>query len=124
MSASVPSLVTILARIPDPRKAHGRQHPCTALLLLCIAGLLSGANSQRGLARWGQQLPWPWLRALGFTRAGGPSQPTLHRLLRDVDVGQLETRLCAWLAARLFGKFLASWMRNHPAKPGGLGSTR
>lgn len=97
MSASVPSLVSILAQVSDPRKARGRQHPWGALLLLVLAGLLSGANSQRALARWGQQLPWPWLQALGFTRAGGPSQPTLHRLLRDVDAGQLETRLGAWL---------------------------
>lgn len=97
MNASVPSLVAILAQIPDPRKARGRQHPWTALLLLCVAGLLSGANSQRALARWGQQLPWPWPRALGFTRAGGPSQPTLHRVLRQVDVAALETRLGSWL---------------------------
>jgi predicted transposase YbfD/YdcC len=67
------------------------------LLLLLVAGLLSGANSQRALARWGQQLPWPWLRALGFTRGGGPSQPTLHRVLRKVDVMQLERLLGSWL---------------------------
>jgi predicted transposase YbfD/YdcC len=97
MRASVPSLVMILAQIPDPRKTRGRQHPWTALLLLCVAGLLSGANSQRALARWGQQLPWPWLRALGFTRAGGPSQSTLHRVLRDVEVVELETQLGTWL---------------------------
>jgi predicted transposase YbfD/YdcC len=65
--------------------------------LLLVAGLLSGRNSQRAVARWSQQLAWPWLRALGFTRAGGPSQATLHRMLRDVDVGQLERLLGTWL---------------------------
>jgi predicted transposase YbfD/YdcC len=97
MTASVPSLVSILAQVPDPRRPRGQQHPWVALLLVVVAGLLSGANSQRAIARWGQQLPWPWLRALGFTRAGGPSQPTLHRVLRAVDVGQLEAVLGAWL---------------------------
>ena len=97
MNASVPSLVSILAQVPDPRRAHGRQHPWSALLLLLVAGLLSGANSQRALARWGQQLPWPWLRALGFTRARGPSQPTLHRVLRDVEVTALERQFGSWL---------------------------
>ena len=97
MNTTIPPLLSILAQVPDPRGAQGRQHPWPALLLLVVAGLLSGANSQRALARWGQHLPWPWLRALGFTRAGGPSQPTLHRLLRDVDVAQLETLVGRWL---------------------------
>jgi len=97
MTASVCSLSSILAQVPDPRRPQGRQHPWGALLLLIVVGLLSGANSQRALARWGQQLPWPWLRALGFTRAGGPSQSTLHRVLRDVEVAPLETLLGTWL---------------------------
>ena len=97
MSVTVPSLGSILAQVPDPRGRQGRQHPWRALLLLVVAGLLSGRNSQRALARWGQRLEWPWLQALGFTRAGGPSQPTLHRLLRDVDVGQLDRLLGSWL---------------------------
>ncbi len=97
MEATIPSLRSILAQVPDPRKARGQQHPWPALLLLVVVGLLSGANSQRALARWGHDAPAPWRRRLGFTRPAGPSQPTLHRLLRRVDVGALELALGTWL---------------------------
>jgi DDE_Tnp_1-associated len=93
----VPSLRAIVAQVPDPRARRGRHHPWTALVLLVIVGLLCGANTQHALARWGQTTGWARLRRLGFMRGGGPSQPTLHRLLRDVDVDQLEAVLGVWL---------------------------
>lgn len=97
MDATVPSLREMLAQVPDPRKARGCRHPWSALLLLLVVGLLSGANSQRAIARWGRAAPARWRQGLGFTRVQGPSQPTLQRLLRDVDVAQLETVLGTWL---------------------------
>lgn len=97
MRARVLPLTAILAQIPDPRAARGRRHPWTALLLLVVVGLLCGANSQRGLARWAEYAGGARLRHLGFARRRRPSQPTLHRLLRDVDVHQLEAILGIWL---------------------------
>ena len=93
MSERIPPLSAILAQIPDPRKARGRQYSRLALLLLVLVGLLSGANSQRALARWGQNTGRARLRCLGLLGRQSPSQPTLHRLLRDVDVNQLEVVL-------------------------------
>lgn len=93
----VPSLRAIVAQVPDPRARRGRRHAWTALLLLVIVGLLCGANTQQGLARWGHRVGWARLRRLGFVRRGGPSQPTLHRLLRNIDVDQLELVLGPWL---------------------------
>jgi hypothetical protein len=86
-----------LAQIPDPRAARGQRHPWRGLLLFVALGLLSGANTQRALARFGRNLRRPWLRRLGFTRP--PSQPTLHRLLRRVDVQQVEAKFRTWLHA-------------------------
>jgi predicted transposase YbfD/YdcC len=97
MTERIAPLATILAQVPDPRKPRGRQYPWLALLLLVIVGLLSGANSQRALARWGHNSSRARLRRLGLLAAHSPSQPTLHRLLRDIDVHQLETLLGTWL---------------------------
>ena len=97
MGERIPSLATIVAQIPDPRARRGRRHPWTALLLLVVVGLLCGANSQRALARWGQNIGRARLRRLGLIGPHAPSQPTLHRLLRDVDVDQVEAVLGAWL---------------------------
>lgn len=97
MDATIPSLREILAPVPDPRKARGRRHPWPAVLLLVVVGLLSGANSQRAVARWGQDAPEQWRRGLGCTRLRGPSQPTLQRRLGKVAVGPLETVRGDWL---------------------------
>jgi predicted transposase YbfD/YdcC len=97
MEATIPSLRSILAPVPDPRQARGQQHPWPALLLLVVVGLLSGANSQRALARWGYDAPRKCRQRLGFTQPRGPSQPTLHRVLRRVDVQALETAWGTWL---------------------------
>lgn len=105
MGQSIPSLVSVLAQIPDPRAARGQRHPWTSLLLLVVLGLLSGANTQRALARFGQNLHPARRRRLGFRDA--PSQPTLQRLLCRVDVDEVETRLRHWLR-----QLEAAWRRS------------
>jgi hypothetical protein len=96
MPQRIPALLPVLAQVPDPRAPRGCRHPWSALLLL-IVGLLSGLNSQRAIAHWGQDTPRLHLQRLGFTRRRGPSQPTLHRVLAQLDVRVLETVLGAWL---------------------------
>ena len=107
MDEQVPPLASMLAQVPDPRAARGRRHPWSALLLVIVAGLLSGANSQRGLARWGQDAGAARRRQLGFTRRRGPSLATLNRVLCRVDVTALETRVGVWLQA-----VRAAWRRS------------
>jgi predicted transposase YbfD/YdcC len=107
MSERIPPLSAILAQISDPRAARGCRYPWTALLLLVVVGLLSGANSQRSLARWAQYAGWTHLRRLGFVQRRRPSQPTLHRLLRDIDVDQVEQVLGNWLQ-----QLHAAWRRS------------
>lgn len=92
----MPSLADTLAQVPDPRAARGRRHPWVALLLLIAVGLLTGANSQRALARFGQNLKRLQLRQLGFRTP--PSQPTLQRVLSRVDVEQVEAIFRGWLS--------------------------
>jgi predicted transposase YbfD/YdcC len=97
MPQRIPSLLSVLAEVPDPRAARGGRHPWSALLLCLVVGLLSGLNSQRAIARWGQDTPQWYLQRLGFTPRRGPSQSTLHRVLIHLDVRLLETVLGAWL---------------------------
>jgi hypothetical protein len=80
--------------------------------MLIVVALLSGANSQRALARWGQHTGWAHLQRLGFTRPGGPSRATLQRLLRSIDVVQLEAVLGRWLqqARAAWRRSTARWL--------------
>jgi predicted transposase YbfD/YdcC len=94
----VPTLAAVLAQVPDPRRARGRRHPWPALLLLLVVALLCGANTQQACARWAKGAGWARLRRLGFTRRGGPRGATVHRVLRQGGVAELETHLGRWLA--------------------------
>lgn len=107
MDEHIPSLASVLARVPDPRHARGRRHPWSALLLLVVVALLCGANTQHAVARWGRHAGRARLRRLGFTRPGAPSQPTLHRLLKQVEIGRLEALLGSWLQ-----QVWAAWRRS------------
>jgi hypothetical protein len=107
MDEQVPTLAAVLAEIPDPRRARGRRHPWSALLLEIVAGLLSDANSQRALARWGRDVGLRRRRQLGFTRRRAPSLATVHRVLHRVDVAALEARVGRWLQ-----QVRAAWLQS------------
>ena len=97
MTTTIPSLAAALATVPDPRARRGQRHPWSALLLLIVVALLSGANTQHACARWGQHARGTILRRLGFRRSDGPSLATVHRVLQQVDVAVLEQVVGTWL---------------------------
>lgn len=104
-SSTVPEEFVLLgssfAAVTDPRFGRGKVHPLPGVLALVVLGLMAGCRSLTAISRFGRIHPEvlaPW----GLRRS--PSVATLHRLLRQVSVGEVRAALAAFsrrlLAAR------------------------
>jgi DDE_Tnp_1-associated/Transposase DDE domain len=95
-----PSLVELLATIPDPRKPRGRIHPLTAVLSLAVVAMLAGMKSLEAIAQFGRDHGAALAFALGFRRKKTPAKSTLSEIFRAIDVEAFEAALCAWMQGR------------------------
>jgi hypothetical protein len=98
---TIPPLIEVLQRIPDPRHRRGVRHPAAALLALASAAMLCGARSYEAIAEWGRNYDPAFLQVLGFTRQSAPCAATFFQFLRKLDRPALEMRLGAWAEAVL-----------------------
>jgi len=98
--AKYTTLVEALAAVPDPRKARGKRYPWTLLLTLVSAALASGQRSGRGIGQWVHEQAEGLAALLDRPGRSLPSEATLRRAVRTVDVAALEERLGALGARR------------------------
>ena len=68
-----PTLVELLATIPDPRKPRGRIHPLPAVLSLAVVAILAGHKSLEAIAQFGRDHGAGLSHALGFRRKKTPA---------------------------------------------------
>lgn len=87
------SLAEALAAVPDPRHARGQRYPWSLLLVGISAALASGQTHGRGIGQWVRDQAPTWRPALGWPLTRWPSESTLRRALRHLDVAELEARL-------------------------------
>jgi len=89
------TLLDALMGVPDPRKARGKQYPWRLLLTVICGALASGERSGHGIARWVTDHATTLLTQLRPARDRLPSESTVRRALRCVDVLALEHQLTA-----------------------------
>jgi len=89
-------LIDILSEIPDFRKAKGKRHPLPAILAMACVAMMCGYKSYGAIAEWGRNYGGKLVKALGFTHQKTPCASTLHTVFRNIDKGELETKLGSW----------------------------
>lgn len=87
------TLFDVLQGIPDPRKARGQRYPWLLLLALVSAALASGQRGGHAVAHWVSLHAAELRERLQPPRASMPSESTLGRAVRDLDISELEQRL-------------------------------
>lgn len=96
------ALFARLRAIEDRRARRGRRHHQGALLAGIVCAVVSGAQGSTAISEWLKRLTPAMLRRLRCRRGAEgryepPSEPTIRRLLKAVDIEQLERQLGDWL---------------------------
>jgi len=103
------SLLERLARLPDTRFRRGRRHSQRAVLAVAVCAVVSGARGATAIAEWAGRASQSLLGRLrcridpATRRFIAPSVSTIQRLLRRVEVAELERVLGDWLQPRPLG---------------------
>lgn len=101
-SLPVPSLLEVLAVVPDPRRRRGRRYAANSVLAFAVCAMLCGARSLYAIAQWVQERREDdpaLLEALGMPPGRGVCVATLHRVFKALDVVAFERAVGQWLQA-------------------------
>jgi predicted transposase YbfD/YdcC len=102
---SVPGLLEVLARVPDPRKARGRRYLLTFVLAVAVACALAGARNFREAGDHAADLPQDLLARLGGTPhpllrwIKAPSETRIRTLIQAIGADFLDDLIGGWLRA-------------------------
>ena len=96
------TLMDALKEVPDPRKARGKRYAWSFLLALICTALVSGQQTGHAIAHWITLHATELVERLRPPRASVPSESTIRRALRCINVQKLEQQLAA------YGQHLAS----------------
>lgn len=88
-------LVEALRHVPDPRHARGKQLEWTMILGAIASAILCQQRSVAAIAQWVHQHQQLLITAFQPARQRVPSEATLRRALRYVDVHALEQHVAA-----------------------------
>jgi hypothetical protein len=92
-------VLSVLARVPDPRKPRGVRHRLAAVLGLAVCAVLAGARSYVAIAEWAADADVATLADLGV----GPvvaCESTFRRTLQCLDADALDDAVGAWAGQR------------------------
>jgi len=98
-----------LQSLEDPRARRGMRHHQRSLLATILCAVVSGAQGSTAISEWVKRLSIPMLRRLRCRRAADgsyerPSEPTIRRMLKTVDIEALELKLGDWLQTQTQGE--------------------
>lgn len=94
-------LADVFETLTDTRHRLGKRYDLKSVMTVIFLGLLSGENSERGIADWAWEQRWKLSRELGLKAGRVPRLGTIQRVLRTIDAEELEQALSVWVQAFL-----------------------
>lgn len=97
--ARADDLLSVLARVPDPRARRGRRYRLAGLLAVAVSAVVAGARSFAAIGEWATALSTESLAALGVDTA--PEASNLRKLFARLDAAALDLQLAAYAWTRV-----------------------
>ena len=96
-------LLTVLARVPDPRDRRGVRYPLAGVLTVAVCAVLTGARSFAAIGEFAAHLGVDQLSRIGLNKA--PVASTIRKLFARLDAAALDVALAvfAWCRVRRIG---------------------
>jgi hypothetical protein len=95
---TIQSLQMVFESLEDPLAGKRYLHPLGRTLTMVFMAMVSGENSEQGIAAWIEEQRWRLKSIFGFRRDDVPSYSTIRRALEEVDAEELERKLVGWAA--------------------------
>jgi hypothetical protein len=95
------SLITLLLKMKDKRKASGKRHQFIHILLIIIMGTMSGYEGYRGLECFTIRYDKELIKVLGINRKQTPSMSTIRRVIMNIDFNRLSQLMYQWTRQRV-----------------------
>ncbi len=97
MIHSVRPFISIFESVPDHRQAKGRRHSLVAVLAIVTLALINQQNSIPQIAAWARGLNIEARKRLPLRHYRVPSESTIRRVLRGLDVDALLREAQKWV---------------------------
>ena len=92
-------LLSVLAKVPDPRKPRGVRHRLAAVLGLAVCAVMAGARSYVAIAEWAADADTETLARVGAGQAVA-CETTFRRMLQALDADALDDAVGGWAQQR------------------------
>ena len=93
------TVLSVLARVADPRARRGVRHQLAVILALAVCAVLAGARSFTAIAEWAADADEATRAGLGVTGVV-PCESTFRRTLQNLDADAFDDQVGAWAQQR------------------------
>jgi len=101
MQQNKPSLIALLSKVKDKRRASGKRHELIHILVIVILATMSGYEGYRGIEGFIDRFENELIDLLKTGRKQAPSMSTVRRVLMAVDVNELSFAFYKWIRPQI-----------------------
>lgn len=90
------NIFELLKKLKDHRRKQGQRHPLHIIALISIMGIMSGAKSERAVARFAKNNKAALIKSLQLERSEVPSKSVIGSFVQNMDFKKLEELFHSW----------------------------